>query len=515
MWLAAIAVIVAAVGAAFVGGATADEGAPREAPTEEPSSPLSSGWVTEHQPATGWTNAAVASPAGRAPEVTHATEGTQPRTWCLGNDNEADAPGDPGPDLITVASTGACRPDGSSFDISLVTRSEPDVVELLVDTDANADTGCNGFDLAYVNFTGFEFSQWVGRRGVFEVPMPSCDRDAWSFEQATGVGIAGNSGMSLRIELMRGSRWIIAVANIDGSGYDEAWTSFYVSTVEIECGANRVTAYEAADGYRLIGIDGSMWAFGSVTLDRHACLTGLGRNRIVDFEYVPVGGADPDGWVAIRASGSLARSKGTGRVSAPPPWSVGAIEVVAVMPIVEGDVWGGKMWVVYDNGAVRGLATDGAAPLNHGDLAHLQLAGPIIDAVIAPDGLGYWLVGTDGGVFSFGSARFAGSMGAVALNQPVVAMVADPDGAGYWLVAADGGVFAFDAPYVGSVPAALPAGRRLNRPIVGMAPYGNGYLMFAADGGVFNFSDRSFAGSLGDSPPAVPIVGVAVSPRRA
>jgi hypothetical protein len=39
----------------------------------------------------------------------------------------------------------------------------------------------------------------------------------------------------------------------------------------------------------------------------------------------------------------------------------------------------------------------------------------------APDGLGYWLVASDGGIFAFGSARFFGSTGAT-LNQPIVAL---------------------------------------------------------------------------------------------
>ena len=36
---------------------------------------------------------------------------------------------------------------------------------------------------------------------------------------------------------------------------------------------------------------------------------------------------------------------------------------------------------------------------------------------------GYWLVGSDGGIFSFGSAPFFGSMGATHLQRPVVGMV--------------------------------------------------------------------------------------------
>ena len=60
-----------------------------------------------------------------------------------------------------------------------------------------------------------------------------------------------------------------------------------------------------------------------------------------------------------------------------------------------------------------------------------------------PDGGGYWLVASDGGVFAFGDAAFHGSTGNIKLTKPVVGMAATPDGGGYWLVASDGGVFSF------------------------------------------------------------------------
>jgi hypothetical protein len=77
---------------------------------------------------------------------------------------------------------------------------------------------------------------------------------------------------------------------------------------------------------------------------------------------------------------------------------------------------------------------------------------------------GYWLVASDGGIFSFGDAGFYGSTGALALNRPIVGMGATPDGRGYWLVASDGGIFSFgDAGFYGSTGALA-----LNRPIVGV-----------------------------------------------
>jgi len=71
-----------------------------------------------------------------------------------------------------------------------------------------------------------------------------------------------------------------------------------------------------------------------------------------------------------------------------------------------------------------------------------------------PDGKGYWLVASDGGIFSFGDAAFYGSTGAIHLAQPIVGMAATPDGKGYWLVASDGGIFSFgDAAFYGSTGA--------------------------------------------------------------
>ena len=121
-----------------------------------------------------------------------------------------------------------------------------------------------------------------------------------------------------------------------------------------------------------------------------------------------------------------------------------------------------------------------------------------------PSQRGYWLVGSDGGIFSFGSAQFYGSTGSLHLQRPVVGIVPTADHGGYWLDASDGGVFAYgDTQFYGSIPGLglHPAGsglpNSLNAPIVGMVPSidDNGYFMVASDGGVFAFGDAHFAGS--------------------
>jgi hypothetical protein len=120
-------------------------------------------------------------------------------------------------------------------------------------------------------------------------------------------------------------------------------------------------------------------------------------------------------------------------------------------------------------------------------------------------GHGYWLVGADGGIFSFGAAQFHGSTGSLKLQRPVVGITPTSDRQGYWLEASDGGVFAFgDAGFYGSLPGLgfAPAGSvgsapKLSAPIVGMVPSadGGGYFMVSSDGGVFAFGDAHFAGS--------------------
>ena len=73
---------------------------------------------------------------------------------------------------------------------------------------------------------------------------------------------------------------------------------------------------------------------------------------------------------------------------------------------------------------------------------------------------------SDGGIFAFGDAIFAGSMGGQPLNEPIVAIASTPDGMGYWEVAADGGTFAFGARFYGS-----HGGQPLDQPIVGMSTF--------------------------------------------
>jgi hypothetical protein len=159
---------------------------------------------------------------------------------------------------------------------------------------------------------------------------------------------------------------------------------------------------------------------------------------------------------------------------------------------------GGIFW--YGSGSNHFFGSTGAIPLNQ----------PIVGMAPTPSGRGYWMVASDGGIFAFGDAAFFGSMGGKPLNQPIVAMAATRTGRGYWLVASDGGIFSFgDAAFFGSMGAT-----RLNKPIVDLVPNpsGRGYWMAASDGGIFSFGDASFFGSTGAIKLAKRIQAMAATP---
>jgi len=89
-------------------------------------------------------------------------------------------------------------------------------------------------------------------------------------------------------------------------------------------------------------------------------------------------------------------------------------------------------------------------------------------------------------------------------------MAVTPSGNGYYLVASDGGIFTFgDAVFQGST-----GGMKLNQPVVGMglSPSGNGYQLVATDGGIFNFGDSIFRGSTGNIKLNLPVLGMGVRP---
>ncbi len=140
----------------------------------------------------------------------------------------------------------------------------------------------------------------------------------------------------------------------------------------------------------------------------------------------------------------------------------------------------------------------------------MRLNRPIVGMAPTPSGNGYWLVASDGGIFSFGDARFFGSTGAIRLAKPITGIAPSRTGNGYWLAASDGGVFSFgDAAYFGAAPERAAAGPRS---VLSMVPTrtGAGYWQATASGEVLAFGDAPLLGN--PSSLSQPIVGMAAVP---
>ena len=246
-------------------------------------------------------------------------------------------------------------------------------------------------------------------------------------------------------------------------------------------------------GYWMVEADGRVYRFGAAGLfgDPNAV---LGTAQAVDLEPTPSGNGYwvvDDGGRVYAYGDAVSQGNVAGLLPGERATSLSATPT------------GAGYWIF----TTRGRVVPFGDATFHGDMAAVTLNGPVRDSIPTTSGRGYFMVASDGGIFAFGDAVFAGSMGGTRLNAPVQSLVPDADGVGYWLVAADGGIFAFNAPFRGSM-GAVP----LNQPVTGMVRFGDGYLMVGSDGGIFSFSDRPFLGSLGASPPARPIVSVAVLP---
>jgi hypothetical protein len=169
----------------------------------------------------------------------------------------------------------------------------------------------------------------------------------------------------------------------------------------------------------------------------------------------------------------------------------------------------GGYWLVASDGGVFSFGTAAF----YGSAAPLRLSQPIVGMTSTPDGQGYWLVAADGGIFTYGDATFYGSMGGTRLDEPVVGMAATPDGRGYWLVGADGGVFSFgDALYYGNSLVADSAGGGTKTVGIASDPAGRGYWLVGANGSVASFGQAASFGSTAGVRLNAPVVGMAPTP---
>lgn len=206
------------------------------------------------------------------------------------------------------------------------------------------------------------------------------------------------------------------------------------------------------NGYWMVGADGGVFAFGDAPYVGSLPLLHVNVSNIVTMVSDPT----TDGYYIIGTDGSVWDFNAP-QLGDLPFFGIHVNNIIgaALTPDDKG------MYLVGSNGKVYVLLGDGHF---QGDASTLALNAPIVSMAVDPVTGGYWLLGKDGGVFSYG-APFFGSTGGLRLNQPVITMSSTGDGGGYWFTATDGGVFSYgDAQFWGSTGAI-----RLNQPVVGMS----------------------------------------------
>jgi len=194
-------------------------------------------------------------------------------------------------------------------------------------------------------------------------------------------------------------------------------------------------------GYWRSQVGGGVYSYGDAGF--YGSLPGLGIHpygAIVGIAPTPTGG----GYWLVGATGGVFAFGDAGY------YGNGGPMTIALSPTPTG-----KGYTVIRGGS------EGLFPIERGDAAtaHLpsgrivRLATLLTDGTTNPSDTGYWLVGVDGGVFSFGTAPFYGSLPGIGVVPvgAIVGVAPTPTGGGYWLVGSTGGVFAFgDAGFYGS-----------------------------------------------------------------
>jgi hypothetical protein len=150
-------------------------------------------------------------------------------------------------------------------------------------------------------------------------------------------------------------------------------------------------------------------------------------------------------------------------------------------------------WLVESNG---GIFSFGNA-FSHGSLPQRRIhVSDIVGIAATPTGKGYWMVGSNGTVYSFGDAVNHGSLPGRGIHVSDIVAIVSPDAGGYWLVGANGSVYPFgDAHSLGSCAQATSGCKGVSD-IVGAANIGGtGYWLAGKNGRVFGFGTAHSHGS--------------------
>jgi len=206
-------------------------------------------------------------------------------------------------------------------------------------------------------------------------------------------------------------------------------------------------------GYWLVGADGGVFAFGDARfLGSLPGLSVMPNAPVVGMAATADGGGywlvGADGGVfAFGDAAFLGGAAGEGLASQP-------FSAITALP-GSGPSGGYAISSEFADSVVA-FDSSGSQVLNGPTIPQGSEAPFVGIASAGATGRSVWTAEVDGGVFTYaagpGTTNFYGSLPAihVAPYAAITAMASTPDRHGYWLLGSDGGVFAFgDAPYLG------------------------------------------------------------------
>jgi len=201
-------------------------------------------------------------------------------------------------------------------------------------------------------------------------------------------------------------------------------------------------------GYYLVGSDGGVFAFGDVSFA--GSLPGLGDkvNNIVGIVSTGTG----KGYYLVGSDGGVFAFGDAPFLQSLPGLGIHVSNVRSI--ITKADLSG--YWLIAGDGMIYNFGT--AAPYPQLTCPAGADCSSITGGAVTSTGNGLWITDNYADVFTFGDAPFLGGFNSVPISgspSDIVSLVApSPNDDGYFLFGADGGVFNYGtAKYAGSLPA--------------------------------------------------------------
>ncbi len=236
--------------------------------------------------------------------------------------------------------------------------------------------------------------------GVFSFCQPFLGSMGGQHLNAPMVGMAETPG--------GGGYWEVAS---DGGIFSYGNADFYGSTGSIRLNKPIVGMAATPDGggYWLVASDGGIFNYGDAHFYGSAGLAASEQAHRGDGRRRPTAGAT-GWWPPTAASSATATPPSTGRAAASrstsPSWAWPRAHRVTAT----------GSWRPTAASSTTAMPASTARPVPSPSTSRSSACWA------RPDGGGYWLVASDGGIFSYGDAVFNGSTGGLALDAPIVAM---------------------------------------------------------------------------------------------